>query len=126
MQTESTTTEQALNAHVQRLSESIERLNARIARLASALNVALDQRSEVERMLQREQTASGSPRERRMREELRGLLVLRYGMTTSYTKKLGAGVTRDLFVYAEEKLQREGFRPGADGINLRELEALSV
>ena len=41
MQTENTTTELALQEHVQRLSESVERLNARIARLAVALDVAL-------------------------------------------------------------------------------------
>jgi hypothetical protein len=58
-----------------------------------------------------------------MREELRGLLVLRYGVTTRFTQKLGAEVTRDLFICAEEKLLREGFRPGADGIDLRALEA---
>ena len=127
MQTENTTTELALQEHVQRLSESVERLNARIARLAVALDVALDKDSEVERVLQRETNAAGeSPRQRRMREELRGLLVLRYGVTTRYTQKLGAEVTRDIFIYAEEKLQREGFRAGADGIDLRALEAESA
>lgn len=123
MQTENTTTEQALQEHVQRLSASIERLNARIARLAVALDVSLDKDSEVERVLQREVNATGDARHHRMREELRGLLVLRYGVATRYTQKLGAEVTRDLFIYAEEKLQREGFRPGADGIDLRALEA---
>jgi len=126
MQTETTTTEQALNEHVQRLSASIERLNARIARLGVALDVALDQSAEVERVLQREATPSSDPRQRRLREELRGLLVLRYDMASSYSAELGARVARDLFVYAEEKLQREGFRPGADGIDLRQLEAASA
>lgn len=123
MQTENTTTELALQEHVERLSASIERLNARIARLATALDVSLDKDSEVERVLQRETSAPGDTRQHRMREELRGLLVLRYGVTTRYTQKLGAEVTRDLFIYAEEKLLREGFRPGADGIDLRALEA---
>ncbi|MBV7420727.1 MULTISPECIES: hypothetical protein [Comamonas] len=123
MQTENTTTELALQEHVERLSASIERLNARIARLATALDVSLDKDSEVERVLQRETSAPGDTRQHRMREELRGLLVLRYGVTTRFTQKLGAEVTRDLFIYAEEKLLREGFRPGADGIDLRALEA---
>lgn len=123
MQTENTTTELALQEHVERLSASIERLNARIARLATALDVSLDKDSEVERVLQRDTSAPGDARQYRMREELRGLLVLRYGVTTRFTQKLGAEVTRDLFIYAEEKLLREGFRPGADGIDLRALEA---
>lgn len=123
MQTENTTTELALQEHVERLSASIERLNARIARLATALDVSLDKDSEVERVLQRDTNAPGDTRQHRMREELRGLLVLRYGVTTRFTQKLGAEVTRDLFIYAEEKLLREGFRPGADGIDLRALEA---
>lgn len=124
MQTENqTTTEQALGAHVQRLSESVERLNARIARLAVALDVSLEKDIDIEHALQRSTQTNATPRERRMREELRGLLVLRYGVAMRYTQKLGAEVTRDIFIYAEEKLQREGFRPGADGIDLRALEA---
>ncbi|MBP7352087.1 MAG: hypothetical protein KA964_03615 [Comamonas sp.] len=123
MQTENTTTELALQEHVERLSASIERLNARIARLATALDVSLDKDSEVERVLQRDTNAPSDARQHRMREELRGLLVLRYRVTTRYTQKLGAEVTRDLFICAEEKLLREGFRPGADGIDLRALEA---
>lgn len=123
MQTEQTTTERALQEYAQRLSTSIERLNARIARLAAALDVQLDKDSDIERALQRDAAVAGQGRERRMREELRGLLVLRYSVTTRYTQKLGAEVTRDLFICAEEKLLREGFRPGADGIDLRALEA---
>ncbi|MDR2324887.1 MAG: hypothetical protein LBE51_05695 [Acidovorax sp.] len=123
MQTEDKTTELALSARVERLSESIERLNARIARLATALDVSLEKESDIERALQCDAAVQGGGRQRRMQEELRGLLVLRYGVTTRYTQKLGAEVTRDLLIYAEEKLQREGFRPGADGIDLRALEA---
>ena len=126
MQTEKTTTERALQEYAQRLSTSIERLNARIARLASALDVQLEKDGDVERALQRDAAGTGHGRERRMREELRGLLVLRYRVTTRYTQKLGAEVTRDLFICAEEKLLREGFRPGADGIDLRALEAESA
>ena len=124
MQTEiNTTTEQALNEHVQRLSESVERLNARIARLATALDVSLAKDSDIEHALQCDARQDGGQRERRMHAELRGLLVLRYGVTTRYSREIGADVTRDLLIYAEEKLQREGFRPGADGIDLRALEA---
>ncbi|MDR0214880.1 MAG: hypothetical protein LBJ15_12835 [Comamonas sp.] len=123
MQTEDKTTELALSARVERLSESIERLNARIARLATALDVSLEKESDIERALQCDGAVAAGGRQRRMQEELRGLLVLRYGVTMRYTQKLGAEVTRDLLIYAEEKLQREGFRPGADGIDLRALEA---
>ena len=121
---ELTPTESAINAHVQRLSGSMAHLNARIARLASALNVTLEHDSDVERLLHREEHPSTDARERRMREELRGLLVLRYSVTKSYTEKLGADVTRDLLVYAEERLLRQGFDPGADGIDLQALERL--
>ena len=122
MQTENTTTELALQERVQRLSESVERLNARIARLAVALDVALDKDSEVERVLQRETNAAGeSPRQRRMREELRGLLVLRYGVARSYVDRVGVDATRHILVSAQEQLVREGFKPGADGANLKRL-----
>lgn len=126
MQTEvTTTTEQALKQRVTRLSASLERLNARIARLAETLDIALDQHSQLEHALQREASTHGDVRERRMREELRGLLVLRYSMTCTYTREFGATLTRELMVCAEEKLQREGFRAGADGIDLRALSAVA-
>ena len=122
MQTENTTTELALQERVQRLSESVERLNARIARLAVALDVALDKDSEVERVLQRETNAAGeSPRQRRMREELRGLLVLRYGVARSVVNRVGVDAARHIMESAQDQLVREGFKPGADGANLKRL-----
>lgn len=122
MQTEieMTPTEAAIQAHAKRLGRALKHLNARIARLATALHVPLEHDSEIERLLHREAVPSLDPRQRRMREELRGLLVLRYSVTKSYTEKLGSDVTRDLMVYAEEKLLSEGFAPGANGIRLRD------
>ena len=60
-------------------------------------------------------------RKAHMREELRGLLVLRYGVARSYVDRVGVDATRHILVSAQEQLIREGFKPGADGTNLRRL-----
>ena len=120
-----TTTQQALQEHVGRLSFSVEQINARIARIAQTLHVSLDKDSDIEHALQRSTSSSGDARQRRLREELRGLLVLRYGMATSFSQKLGSSLTRELFAYAEENVQRSGFSDGADGMHLKDLEAMS-
>lgn len=54
-------------------------------------------------------------------EELRGLLVLRYGVETRYVDEVGVVATRQILVEAEAHLVREGFKPGADGIDLNRL-----
>ena len=123
MPMDSRPTEQAMQLRVQRLSASLEGLNARIARLAAALGVALDQDSGIGHALQRASAPAGEGlRQRRMREELRGLLVLRYRMAIRCSHRLGAPITRALFACAEEQLRRTGFAPGADGIDLRALD----
>ena len=138
MPTESERTEEALAAHLQRMSGSIEQLSARIARLASALDVDLQNESELDRVLnmdgggapahERRAAANsalpaGSPERRKshLREELRGLLVLRYGVARSYVDRVGVDATRHILVSAQEQLVREGFKPGADGANLKRL-----
>ena len=57
----------------------------------------------------------------RQLEELRGLLVLRYSMETSYVDEVGVTATREILVEAEMHLMRDGFEPGADGIDLNRL-----
>lgn len=117
----------------QRLGASMEALNVRIARLAMALDVALNDRSEVSALMATRQmqpvaierrTVSsqvGVTSERRRvhhREELRGLLVLRYHMETASLNDNGFTATRQMLLQAEEHLLSQGFKPGADGLGL--------
>ena len=121
------------------MESSLEALNARIARLAIGLGVSLTTEVEIARLMSRQQVllvsqerrlagerrdASRSGADRRLAyqfEELRGLLVLRYGVETRYVNEVGVVATRQILVEAEAHLVREGFKPGADGINLERL-----
>ncbi len=118
----------------QRLGSSLEALNARIARLAIGLGVSLDDRNEVDALMHQPQVApvaherrsgrTGYPAgnvERRVahqREELRGLLVLRYHMETVSVTAHGLDVTRQVLSEAQAHLVQQGFKPGADGLGL--------
>lgn len=124
-----------LTGYLQRMSDSVESINARIARLATTLGINLQNESELndvltqndERPVLVERRKPGAARpemtpERRkshLRQELRALLVLRYGVTTRYVEQLGADTTRHILVSAQDKLEREGFKPGAAGVDLR-------
>lgn len=133
-----------LDSQAQRLhhmESSFEALNARIARLAIGLGVSLNSDDEVMRAMRQQQLVrisherrvtlerrealrTDSGPERRVAhlwEELRGLLVLRYGMETRYVDEVGVVATRQILVEAEAHLVRAGFKPGADGINLDRL-----
>lgn len=120
----------------QRLSASMEALNARIARLAMALDVALNDRAAVDALMAKEHLQSVT-NERRLApvdgphvrvtserrhahqcEELRGLMVLRYHLEVTSLNDNGLTVTRQVLVQAEEHLVRQGFKPGADGLDL--------
>lgn len=123
------------------MESSIEALNVRIARLAIGLGVSLTSDADVVQALRRQPVATASPERRiakdtpfascagsgadRRRahqwEELRGLLVLRYGVETRFVDLLGAVTARQLLVDAEAGMVRDGFRPGADGIDLNRL-----
>lgn len=132
----------AFNAYQHGLAVSIEALNARIARLAIGLGVPLDTEAEIAQVMNRKSPASTVAHERRTHhdgidvthlganpdrrvahkfEELRGLLVLRYGVETRYVKDVGADATRQIMSDAEANLVRDGFKPGADGIDLKRL-----
>lgn len=120
----------------QRLEASMEALNIRIARLAMALDVSLDDSTEVAALMAMPQAGTvvverrsgsssasqvGLTSERRrvhQREELRGLLVLRYHMETTSLNDNGYAVTHQILVEAEQHLVRQGFKPGADGLRL--------
>jgi hypothetical protein len=111
-------------------------LNARIARLAIALGVSLHSEQEITDVIHELQAPAVSLErrgnsERRMgersggaerrvsylRAELRGLLVLRYGAQTRLVAELGVTVTRSIIQNAEAQLDRDGFAPGADGVD---------
>lgn len=124
-----------------RMEASIGDINARIARLAIALGASLKTDEDVNRIISRPRASSPeqdrrSGQERRLQtrveqgpdrrvahqwEELRGLLVLRYGVEKRYVDELGVDVTRHIMVEAEHKLEREGFAPGADGVDIERL-----
>lgn len=130
--------------HADRLAQmeaAMETLNMRIARLAIALGVALDNEGELANLMGEEHNATvlherrvsadpvdaaharTSPERRvaHQREELRGLLVMRYGIEKRYVEDTGVTVTRQIMDEAEQRLERKGFKPGVDGINLDRL-----
>lgn len=122
----------------ERMGASLEALNARIARLAMALDVKLDDQAVLQTlmdtpqikpfMLERRDSARvafvpqvhvGSERRKaHQREELRGLLTLRYHLEADSVNNNGLTLTRQLLVEAEAHLIRQGFKPGADGVGL--------
>jgi hypothetical protein len=120
---------------IQRVSASIESINVRIARLASALHVPLNDQVAVNALMVSHPlppvvterrtipvalAAVNSPERRQshLRDELRGLLVLRYHMEATSLNDNGLTVTHQAMVQAEENLLRLGFKPGADGLSL--------
>lgn len=125
--------------HLRRMGDSVHALSARIARLAVNLGVDLENESDLERVMhidaarvpdrrvtpdRRAASRAGMSPDRRkshMREELRGLLVLRYGVARSYVDRVGVDATRHILVAAQEQLVREGFKPGTGGAHLRRL-----
>jgi hypothetical protein len=117
---------------------SIEELNARIARLAIGLGISLENEAAVVQAMSQSQPTVAQERrsaagqgvpahigtDRRMshkRQELRGLLVLRYGVETRYVDEVGVAATRQIMTGAEAQMVRDGFKPGADGIDLDRL-----
>jgi hypothetical protein len=120
----------------QRLGASMEALNARIARLAMALDVDLNDRAAVDALMAKQHLqpvenerrhasadethvrVSSERRHAHKCEELRGLLVLRYQMEAASLTDNGWAVTREVLAQAEEQLVRQGFKPGADGLGL--------
>lgn len=122
-------------------ASTIEALNVRIARLAIGLGVSLKSDADVRHAMQRQPMPS-VPIERRSNEdrrgasrhnasaerrtgyqweELRGLLVLRYGVEAHSVETVGVAATRQIMVDAHDHLVRDGFESGADGIDLNRL-----
>jgi len=131
----------AVGDHLKRVGDSIEELNARIARLAIALGVNLETPDSVERVIAeagtkvRAMPPAGMPDRRAARAphsgpdrrqthkwvELRGLMVLRYGVERQTIENYGLDATRSLMTAASDHMAREGFKPGADGMDLTHL-----
>ena len=113
-------------------------LNTRIARLAMALGVSLNDRAAVDAVMVKQLTLPGEVERRRAsadgshdtvtserrqahkREDLRGLLVLRYHLETASLNDHGFAVTQHVMAQAEANLVRQGFKPGADGLGLND------
>lgn len=135
MSTESKPEDHAAAQRLEAIESSFEALNARIARLAIALGVPLNSDQAITALMNEHPLTAaaperrlgadrrGAPRtelgpERRLahkREELRGLLVLRYGVETRYVTQHGVTTTRQILEESEAHLVRDGFKPGADG-----------
>jgi hypothetical protein len=125
----------------QRMGGSLAALHTRIARLAMALDLNLEDRAVVEALIETPQIVpvalerrsnpehAGAPsvgvgserRKSHKREELRGLLALRYHLETVSLNDNGAVLTHQVLAVAEDHLVRQGFKPGAAGFNLSEL-----
>jgi len=110
-----------------RLSVSLETLGERIARLSIGLGIKLNDQQAVQQVMDQApprgrgasgraaQAMSGDRRVSHLREELRGLLVLRYQLETVSLNKNGLELTREIVSLAEYRLEQRGFRPGANG-----------
>lgn len=123
MQTEAA--QQALTQYALRLEGRLEKLDERIAALSQLLDARLEQRGQLQQWLhQQPETPHQSPRQHRLRGELRGLLVLRYQVITRYCNELGAPLALQLVCYAEERLQAKGWAPGVDGLDVKALQRL--
>jgi len=129
---------QIQDEQAQRLSASLESLSERIARLAIGLGVRLDDQLAVQKLMDQPQippiekerraapadgrssfsAPSGDRRAAHLREELRGLLVLRYHLETVILNDNGLTLTRQIIEQAEEHMVHKGFKPGANGLDL--------
>jgi hypothetical protein len=125
----------------QRMGGALAALNSRIARLAMALDLHLEDRAVVEALIETPQMVpvalerrsnpeqaggrtvevGAERRKSHEREELRGLLALRYHLETESLNDNGAALTHQVLAAAEDHLVRQGFKPGAAGFNLSEL-----
>ena len=111
-------------------------LNARIARLAIGLHIALDteadiqqaihaladasapaleRRSGVERRTTERVAASPERRTYQQRSELRGMLVMRYEAEVKLVDLLGGAMSRQVLGTVARRMESLGFLPGAGG-----------
>jgi len=115
-----------------RLSDSLETLNARVARLAIGLGVDLSDPTVLSKLMQQSPhpavtvdrrmaapaahvATSGERRVSHLWEELRGLVTLRYHIETLSVVENGLAATREMMVQVHQHLIDQGFKVGADG-----------
>lgn len=110
-----TTPPPPLSHEQQRMGRAVAELNARIARLAIGLGISLQNDNAVTQALCRTDDTRANRRHALQRDELRGLLVLRYGIQARCVQRVGRGTTWQILCEAEVHLERDGFRPGASG-----------
>jgi hypothetical protein len=110
------------------LEVTCKELNQRIARLALALDLSLDQDADMARVMQHVPPDSGNGysngQDRRTEHnwnELRGLIVLRDELEKRCVDAIGLVATSDILVDIEQKMVQRGFKPGADGMDLGRL-----
>lgn len=117
-----------------RLEHTLTELNERIARLSMSLGADIACPAAILRILNRElpelQTtitesadahglhSSATYRLHRDWEELRGLLALRCDIVTDTLNDKGLKATTLIATDVQERLTRDGFKPGADGFDL--------
>lgn len=126
MRTDPSSDDEPQPQRIHRMVSAFKLLNARIARLAIGLGVSLKSDTDVAALMRQHQVTalphdllSGSDGIDKQWIELRGLLVLRYGVVTSYVDQVGLSVTRRVLVEAEQELLRRGFNLGDDGMSLK-------
>lgn len=131
MHTDEPQVDASLLNSAERVENSLVEINARIARLSMALEACLASEADIVNILNRKtpffQHAQAhcasmlDQNEHRLLhqwEELRGLLVLRCELMARSLKDLGLTMTREITVEIEEQLERDGFKPGADGFDM--------
>lgn len=109
-----------------RRESTVTDLTMRIARLAIALGLQLDQEQDVQRVLHHSEPPSTHDGQAdrvvhlrtRAWTELRGLLVLRYELERHLIEDMGLHLSRRILEDAELHLTIAGFKPGIDGLTL--------
>jgi len=122
---------QVVEYYVQQIVGRFEGVGARISLLAQELDVPLGSSSGLDAALQcdadlaqsrnkQRKESKDARRRQRMRQELRGLLVLRYRAVRKLARhpSVGPQATRDMLLCANEGLLCKGFSSEAPGLKL--------
>ena len=120
----------AVQDHLRRIEQAVEQLNS-IVRLAIALGIDLSDKHSLEQVLK--EPAAGIALESRSGDhlhnsqqrriametaELRGLLVLRYGIEQRLSQEMGYSGLQEILQHVEKHMESEGFARGADGLDV--------
>lgn len=111
------------------LGTTCKALNERIARLALALGLSLDKAGDMAGVMHHLPALSGLGHDRREDQtwsELRGLIVLRDELEKHCVDAIGPLATSDILLDIEQKMTQQGFKPGANGLDLRRLLGLEA